>query len=348
MMIVLATSIRESSDLDWVAFAHLIGGMLYSIEIYIHHPVSSDGRLANLVYYDANDFALLIVCTVPFAVYFLRPGVKWWKRFIGVYSLVLFVTMIMKSGSRGGFLGFIAVLLFTLFRYKAVPTKLRVGAVFGGAALLLLVGSSAYWQMMGTLLHPNDDYNMTADVGRKAVWKRGIGYMWTHPILGVGIRAFPQAEGMLSKIAKKYAETGRGIKWSVAHNSFVEIGAECGVIALVLFLTMLGLTIRDSNRVRAGPRGSPVVTPDDTAFAQMLIASLVGYMVSGFFVSAEYFAYLYVILGLFLGQQAVLRRRLKQWRQTQHIQQAPAHHQITVTPKRQRRPAPKSTWLPAG
>jgi hypothetical protein len=57
-----------------------------------------------------------------------------------------------------------------------------------------------------------------------------------------------------------------------------------------------------------GPR-TPLITPIDQAFAQMLTAALIGYCISGFWVSAEYFSYLYVLLGLVMAQQAILRRR---------------------------------------
>ncbi|MGH7633829.1 MAG: hypothetical protein ACRENC_08865, partial [Gemmatimonadaceae bacterium] len=40
---------------------------------------------------------------------------------------------------------------------------------------------------------------------------------------------------------------------------------------------------------------------------QMLVGSLLGFMVSGFFVSAEYFSYLYFLIGLAVGLDKVLR-----------------------------------------
>ncbi len=309
LMIVLATSVREASDLEWFSFAFLIGGLIYAIIVFLYHPVGPSGRLEELVYYDANDFAMLMVCSIPFAVFFLRPSVVFWKRIIALITLGMFIIMIIRSGSRGGFLGLIAVMGYILLRYRAVPARLRIGAAVGGILLLFVAGSSNYWEMMGTLLNPKDDYNMTGDVGRKAVWLRGLGYMAARPILGVGIRAFPIAEGELSPLAKQYAEMGRGIKWSVAHNSFVEIGAECGVIGLVLFVLLLGVAIRTLSKVQNKTRGSPHISQHDAAFAQMLIAALIGYILCGFFISAEYFAYLYVLFGLLLGQQAILKRR---------------------------------------
>jgi O-antigen ligase len=357
LMVILATSLRERSDLEWFAFAHLLGAMLYAFIVFLSFDVGPHGRLGGLVYYDANDLAMLMVCTLPFAIFFLRPGVPVWKRLIALLAVLLFVVMIIRTGSRGGFLGMIAVMSYILLRYKSIPVRLRLGAVAGGATLLLAVGSSNYWEMMATLLNPKEDYNMTDETGRSAVWKRGIGYMFSHPVLGVGVRAFPQAEGMLSETAKRYAERGRGIKWSVAHNSFVEIGAELGIGGLVLFISMLFIAMRDSARVGKGPRGSPASqtaiysaqTADDSAYAQMLIASFVGYIVCGSFVSAEYFSYLYVLLALVIGQQAVLRRRaLKKPQQRVHPPMNNGKGMGTRNPGRVVARPVQPHWLPTG
>ena len=353
LLLVVATTPREAAELEWLAFAHLVGGFIYAAYIFKFCPLGADGRLGNLVYYDANDFGLLMACTIPFAVYFLRPTVPTGRRLFALAAIGLFALMIIKSGSRGGFLGLIAVMIYILLFYQAVPSRLRLGAVAAGGAVFLLCAPASYWTMMGTILHPDKDYNMTEETGRKQIWKRGMYYMETHPIVGVGIRAFPQAEGTLSPLAKQYAEMGRGIKWSVAHNSFVEVGAECGVISLALFIFRFGAAFYTLGRVRMRKRrkGNPYVTPADQAYAQMLIASFIGFMVSGFFVSAEYFAYLYTLLGLTVAQQAILKRRARTSLRSPMPPQA-----ITIQQgqnggrkgRRLRRPPPKVQWLPTG
>lgn len=311
LFVVVATAVREMYDLEWLAFLHLLGAAVYSLWIYKYVPIGIDGRLGNLVYYDANDFALLLDCSIPFAIYFARPGVVFWKRILAVAILGLFILMLTRSGSRGGFLGFIAVMVYVLFRFRGIPTRTRAAAVGLGVALLLAVGSTKYWGMMDTLTHPQNDYNLTDPVGRKAIWKRGTGYLLSHPVLGVGAAAFGQAEGRISETAKEYAARAQGLKWSTAHNSFVLVGAELGVGGIVIFIAMILGTIRTLNRVRAGPDGIPGITSADESYARMLAASLVGFSVSGFFISASYTPYLYLVLGLSVGQHVVLKRRVR-------------------------------------
>ena len=48
--------------------------------VILRFHVDSTGRLGNLAYYDANDFAMLAVCTLPLAIYFARrPGKALWR-----------------------------------------------------------------------------------------------------------------------------------------------------------------------------------------------------------------------------------------------------------------------------
>jgi O-antigen ligase len=162
---------------------------------------------------------------------------------------------------------------------------------------------------MSTILHPKEDYNWSAQEGRKEVWKRGVGYMMSHPLLGLGVGTYPVAEGKLSEIGRELAARGKGFKWSVAHNSFLETGAELGIPGLCVFLGIFIVSIRALARLSSRSRHVPWITPRETALAQLLIGSLIGFMAAGFFVSAEYFAYLYFLLGLTIGLLKLVRLR---------------------------------------
>lgn len=343
MFVSLAMGIRERDDLDFVAFAHLVGATFYSLWVLKFVSIGSDGRLSDMTYYDANDLGLLLVCALPFAIYFSRPGVKPWKRLVAGISLPMLVLLIVRSGSRGAFLGLIAVAVIVLLRYRAIPNRIRYGSIVAGIALMSVFGSAHYWETMKSILHPNDDYNTTSPVGRKAVWKRGVGYMLERPVFGVGAAAFSTAEGRLSETSKEFEANGGGFKWSTAHNSFVLVAAEEGVPGILLFVSMIWLLIRQLSAVRPPPRGSPLILPADAAFAQAMMVSVVGFCVAGFFVSATYSPGFYVIGGLGVAQLAVLRRRAvltpPQSISVQSMQRP------TLTPRQRRLLRP--TWTPA-
>lgn len=300
LMVLVAASVRGVRDLEWVALVNVLGACAYSLFVQTHLEV---GKEARLFYYDANDLALVLVCTIPFAVFFVLRG-GWTHRVLAVASSALFVATISKSESRGGFLGFAAVSIYVLLAYRVIPKRVRLAAVCGGLGFLLLVADDAYWRQIGTLRDVQQDYNWSGreTAGRMEVWKRGLKYMAAHPLVGVGIRNFPMAEGTLSEESRASMERGKGFKWSAAHNSFLEIGVELGVVGLALFVTMLVSALRALRRIRSRHRWSAQTTGQhEVSLAFTLSAAFVGFIVCGFFLSAWYFSYLYMLFGLVIG-----------------------------------------------
>ncbi len=300
LLILVAAGLRDRKDIERLMWVSVFGATLYSFMVITRIPVGADGRLGDLYYYDANDLGMLIVMTIPMIVFFARGDSKPALRIGAALCLPVLMVALMKTGSRGGFLGLIAVSLFMVWRYRAVSKTMRLSAVAVMAVLFLAFGSDRYWTMMSTMLHPSQDYNFQANVesGRMEIWKRGMGYMMSYPLTGVGANAFPAAEGMISPLAARQS-VGIGLKWSAAHNSFVEIGAELGIPGLLLFLAVLiqaGLSLRSPRR----RRGAPPLDPNspDEALAQTLAACLMGFCVSGFFLSQAYSTYLYTLLGM--------------------------------------------------
>ena len=296
MLLLVAASIRGLADLRRLAWLQIAGVTLFSAVILHRSPLTSEGRLLAMAYYDANDLALLIVSTFPLVLCLWRRPAGVVARLLLTATTVFLMVTLGKTGSRGGFLGFLAVAAYLLLRFHAISRAKRVAAVALIAVLLVAVTNEGYFERMRTMLHPSTDYNWSgqSESGRLEVWKRGISYMVSHPLLGVGAGAFPIAEGTLAPEAR-VQQYGRGFKWSAAHNSFIEIGAEVGVLGLILFVVLLGGAFRALSRVRRGP-------PGEAAFlAQALTGSLIGFAVTAVFLSQAYSSYFYMLLGMSLG-----------------------------------------------
>lgn len=300
MMLLLASSIRSAFDVERLLFVNLLGAAVYCFKILTTFSVGADGRLNSVLYYDANDLAMMVVCTVPVAVYFLLPRARLWQRPIALACLTGFILTIVRAGSRGGFLGLVAVVLYLLLGFRAVKARTRFVTVGVLAAMLFGLAGPQFWELMGTVLHPQEDYNATADAGRMAVWERGIGYMATHPLTGVGVMAFGTAEGTISDIASRQDE-GIGVKWSVAHNSFVQIGAELGLPGIIAFVALLFRMLQGGWRLSRSPHLEGPNAKSERALADTLIGMLLGYIVAGFFLSQAYSAYLYATCGILAG-----------------------------------------------
>jgi putative inorganic carbon (HCO3(-)) transporter len=305
LAVLIVGAIRSRSDLEWIILATLAGCWMYTGVSFVRAPhATGPAGWTNLAMYDRNDFALLAVTSLPLAVYFLRREAGWARRLFGAATMIVLLYSIARGGSRGGFLGLTAVLGFLALRYRAIPARIRLGAIAAGALAIVVIGGTRYRNQLATLLNPTEDYNWSGRDynGRLELWKRGRGYIEDHPVLGIGLAAYTVAEGELSEVARERMAHGQEITALQAHNMFIQIAAELGLIALAVFLFVLWRfyrTTRDIRRALETPRGqSP---PAEHALAVALTASLLGYIVCGVFLSAAYFAQFFIIIGYVAG-----------------------------------------------
>lgn len=310
LMIMLATSMRSIADVEWFAMVHTAaaaGYCLFSLWVF---RVGRDGRLDELIFYDGNDLALLLVATLPLAGYFVTRGHRWTRRMLAGLSAPLFLLLLVRTGSRGAFVGLLVVAVYLLLYYRGFSPAKRLAAVILVAFAFVTLGGATYFSKIETMLNPTADYNWTgrSPTGRLEVWKRGLGYLADRPLLGVGVNNFERAEGTLSVIGRDLESRGRPFKWSVAHNSYLETAAEAGIGALVVFLGLFGATFQLLRRVTRTTGRLPFISRE-LVLAQALGASLLGYLVCAFFLSAEYFVYPYVLLGLAIGLAKTTLRR---------------------------------------
>jgi len=338
LVVVLGASVRDRADIDRLVRAMVIGGAGYiAISLLLASPAM--GRLGGnggRGSYDPNDLGLVTVGTVPLCVYMMRRTARPIDKIIGFGSAGLLIIATVKTGSRGGLLALLTVALYCLVGLKAVRQSTRVTTFVLGCVLMLAFGGSSYRERIGTLADPTEDYNWSgqAEGGRMEIWKRGLGYMAEHPLLGVGLNAFFVAEGT-SEEAMRRRQEHAGFKWSAAHNSYIQIGAELGVLALVFFLRMLWLALRESHRL-----ARHATREDDRMLAQCFVALLLSYIVGGAFLSQAYSTFLYFSLGILIGFSRIVRQSVDPARMTA----TPAHAASAISYVRPSRRRPEG-WI---
>ena len=308
MCLVLAASVRTARDLERLGLVYFAVTVVYTAVILSRFQLGSadNWRLGRLYFYDANDLATLIVTAMPFGLYFALAHRQLLLRAGALVGLSLLVVALIRSGSRGGFLAFLAVAAFILVGFTTISARARVGGLVVILTVLGATASDRYWTQMQTMIRPHEDYNLTDETGRVKIWERGMGYMLDRPAVGVGMGNFPTAEGTISPMARR-RELGRGVRWGAAHNTFVQIGAELGIPGLTLFL---GLIVSVFVALRRVLRYAAAVGPaakNNARLAQSLMASVVGFLVGGFFLSLAYADMFYVLAALALALGKVAR-----------------------------------------
>ncbi len=306
--LVIVTAMRSARDIERLTLVYFCGTVVFAAVVLsrMQFDLGVEGRMARLYLYDSNDFATYAVTAMPLGLYFASSGPRLLRSLAWAGIAVLAVGLIW-SGSRGGFLAVLAVIAYFLLRYTTVRGSWRLSAVVALGVLVAATAQNTYWARISTVFRPGQDYNLTSDQGRLQIWRRGVGYMIQHPVLGVGAGNFPRAEGTISPLAARQ-RLGRGLKWGPPHNSYVQVGAELGVPGLVTFLAFLVSVFRALQALPAvGPPASPrsgdrAITP---RLAQALTASLIGFAVGSFFLTLAYHDMLYTLCAFALGLRQV-------------------------------------------
>ncbi len=133
--------------------------------------------------------------------------------------------------------------------------------------------------------------------GRTTIWQVAWRAWEANPVIGVG-------SGNFEHSSKRYVFEPGALPRSdeiidaqqVAHNSYLEILAELGVIGLAMFLTIIvfaiGCTLQAARAFRiAGDQRMQLV-------ALLLAVGMVGHLAADFFFSAQYSKQLWLLLGL--------------------------------------------------
>lgn len=246
--------------------------------------------------YDPNDIALVMVCALPFIIYFFKETKLPGKVFIGT-CFFFSLQAIILSVSRGGFLGLVAIGGYLLFKAKKGKKGLILIAAIAGVILISQLAPSSYWDRISTIWNPQSELDSTG-AGRLDIWKTGLKIFSENIFTGVGINNFTTAEG--------YTHFDAGGKWSTAHNSFIQIGVELGIVGLVLFLLFtFGTVLKMRKLQKAWQHKSEY--KDLLWMTYAIEIGMFGYIVSGFFLSRAYFDYLYFMVGLSVAIQKMAK-----------------------------------------
>lgn len=250
---------------------HRIALLLTALLLSVNMVLSKGtGRLQVGGSYDPNDIALLFIILIPLVVSEALQDNKM-MRIVAWVVFVCSVVSVALTGSRGGLLGLAAMGAQAFWMLKR-RRWLLLPVLALGAGLFVYTADDNFWDRM-TSISDDSDYNLHADTGRIAIWKKGIMLMLGRPLFGVGLGQFDTAMG-----------GSEGGVWLVAHNSFVQVGSELGIPGLGVFLAMLFSIYRLSRKGEV----APYLAPKERMRFLALRVSLTGYCTAGFFLSQAF------------------------------------------------------------
>jgi hypothetical protein len=220
------------------------------------------------MFQDPNDFAMLYVVAIPFVFTFVQTDTMVLGKFFVAALFPATLYVLYYTRSRGGMVGLGAMLLaYVWFSTRTTILRILVASAVLGAIVAF-----------GPARTRETVYEGSAG-GRIMQWGYGNQFLKQNPLFGIGYQRWLD-----------YSD-------QVAHNSFVTCYGELGLFGYSFWFSLLWLVLRSVYRIaRLEPldRGT-------RRLAVGLLAALVGFYASAFFLTRTYNPFLYLMLGLGIG-----------------------------------------------
>ena len=228
-------------------FGTFVSG-LDTIYEFLSHQESAYQRYAG-ARLDANDLGLMTALSIPVSYYLLiqsRGKIVWIYRL----QLVLAGTTIVLTASRGATLAGIVAFTILPFTHSRLTGRQKVAMLLTLTLIVsgvLLFAPETSWERLSTV--PSEFAQGTL-TGRTLIWSAGWELFREHPFLGVGANAFRIT---VSRVLREPIRLDNPTSPAPpAHNTFLSVLVEQGILGLVVFCALLGC-LMFSMRVMPAP-----------------------------------------------------------------------------------------------
>ena len=177
-----------------------------------------------------------------FCSYFIMPVIICVKRivekrkFTPLYLIMIFLIMysILKTGSRGGLIG----ILFGIFAYimvgiKSVKTKIAICVSSVFVALIVIFAIFPLLPDSVTERYSVESVAEDKGSGRFEIWEYLVNYTLQKP------ERIISGSGVMSSYEILFDAPDKKFRNGVAHNTFVQIFSDQGLIGILLFLVVM-------------------------------------------------------------------------------------------------------------
>ena len=256
---------------------------------------------------EKNRYAQVMLMLVPLGLFMARAERRSSLKAMALLAAALALVAVVLTFSRGAFVGFglVAVVMVAL-RYVRIAQLALVATVIAG----LLVAVPQFGERLTTLeavasVITGDEGLIAADnsvQSRTAENLTAIAVFADHSVIGVGPGQFPS-------YYREYAVEVGGVVRAAdreAHNLYLDVAAEAGLLGLICLMAILGVTLLDLGRARRRWIGS---RPDLADIATGLSLAVLTYMTTGIFLHLSYARYFFLVMAI-AGAGALIMRRL--------------------------------------
>lgn len=192
---------------------------------------ANSGRYSGLSGDNPNWIAITLALGIPIAWHLASMYRNAWLSWINFFYLPTSLLAIGLTASRGGFINALVGMSLILFSFRSLSLTRK-------AFLLFLIPIGIYGVLntvppenLTRLSEASAEISEGDMTSRGAIWAAGLRIIAERPWLGYGIGSFSTAVA---------SELGSAMN---AHNSFISIMAELGVVGIMLFVLLFLLSV---------------------------------------------------------------------------------------------------------
>jgi O-antigen ligase len=314
---VVVNVLRTPQQLRFYILLILVAFAIYpargALLNYVHGNTLFGRAIWNQIYQNPNYLGAitLLMLGLVLAIATVKTQDQRVRRAAAAFVPVVLLIVLLTQ-SRGVFLGLLVGFGPPLLtRVRKRPSGMAPAlAVLAVVAVLV---PAASWQRLGSITDlgetigethkspsatPGDGsiyVRVAEDSARERfeVLKTGLHIAASHPVLGVGIGCYREAN---ERYAPKLGERD-------AHNTYVSLAAETGLPGLLLWLGLVGSVLARVRRRRAH-----IVADDRMIQALWIERAVIGFLVAGFFITYASLTVFYLFLGILWTASNMLGR----------------------------------------
>ena len=274
---LLVTSFKRLRRIIFIQAASV--AMIATVSVIKGHNTPRLEGVLNGMYFNANDLAFALVLSLPFCLAFFLQGRDAVRKAFWLFSMMFMGIALILTASRAGFMCLLISGSVTLWHFgvKGKRPQLILGTFVVAAILLIVAGGRLKDRFVALSGHAEDSKDQSAYgsyVQRKALMISAVQAMVKYPVYGLGVGNFVSWAGY----------------WREVHNSYLEMGAEGGFPALILYLLFFARGFANLKELRKRKDLEPHVL----LFVGALHSSLVGFIVGALFEPEAYQLFSYI------------------------------------------------------
>lgn len=190
------------------------------------------------------------------------------RRLLHVFGLLLLMAALALSLTRGVWVAYAGVLLLAgLYGGRRARLGTAVGVVVCGLLFVTAVGG--FQERVRTFF----DLQAFGNVGRQQIWRANWDMVKERPLIGWGYGNYKQFRGSFYERYPQYPQADR---YSHAHNNFLQVWVDTGLLGLAAFGGLLWRILRQGWRAVAAQRGEPL-----RSLSWGVWLGLVGFLIGG-------------------------------------------------------------------